>query len=326
MNEMLKANTNIVTELVNSDEAKVSLVLSEETKVIRWDWMNGKYNLTLKHDDNSIDLKRSSILKLFYQHDTHGSTPPIGRLDNVRLEDGKMKADAYFDKEDEFAMQIFGKIERGFLESVSVGITIHDGKMTEFKSKPNEYTATKWELNEVSIVNIPAIPTAGVGLSQQIKNEGDQMDLSGLTAESLTENRPDLVAEFKKMGFEDGKTEGFTSGKEEGLELGKAEGAKAETERLASIDAVAMSGYEDIVDAAKKDGESTAEDVELAIIRKQRANLSNASMARGTDGANLAAQVAELNEGANGEGEEPSDEDQAVALMDEAAKNAKGAK
>jgi len=325
MNEMLRANTDIVAELIDKDEAKVSLVLSEETKVIRWDWMNGKYNLTLKHDENSIDLGRAKILKLFYQHDTHGATPPIGRLDNVRLEDGKMKADAYFDKEDEFAMQIFGKIERGFLESVSVGITIHDGKMTEFKSKPNEYTATKWELNEVSIVNIPAIPSAGIELSQEKNTQGEDMNLSDITVDFLQENLPDVVAVFTKQGFEDGKKEGFTSGKEEGLGLGKAEGAKAETERLASIDKVAMAGYEDIVDAAKKDGKSTAEDVELAIIRKQRANISTAGAARSTDGKNLAAQTAELNAGASGGGDEPSDEDKAVALMDEAAQNAKGA-
>ena len=315
MNEALKANINIATGLINKDEAKVSLVLSEETKVIRWDWIDGKYNLILKHDLESIDLNRANILKLFYQHDTHGSTPPIGKLDNVRLEDGKLKADAYFDKEDEFAMQIFGKIERGFLESVSVGITIHDGKMKEFKSKPNEYTATKWELNEVSIVNIPAIPTAGVGLSQQTNIEGEEMNLSGLTAEALAESRPDLVAEFQKVGFDNGK--------EEGLTLGREEGAKAETTRLASIDDVAMAGYESIVADAKADGKSTAEDVELAIIRQQRANLSTASTARATDGKNLAAQTAELNAG--GSDAELSDEQQADALMDAAAKNSRGA-
>ena len=315
MNEALKANINIATGLINKDEAKVSLVLSEETKVIRWDWIDGKYNLILKHDLESIDLNRANILKLFYQHDTHGSTPPIGKLDNVRLEDGKLKADAYFDKEDEFAMQIFGKIERGFLESVSVGITIHDGKMKEFKSKPNEYTATKWELNEVSIVNIPAIPTAGVGLSQQTNIEGEEMNLSGLTAEALAESRPDLVAEFQKVGFDNGK--------EEGLTLGREEGAKAETTRLASIDDVAMAGYESIVADAKADGQSTAEDVELAIIRQQRANLSTASTARATDGKNLAAQTAELNAG--GSDAELSDEQQADALMDAAAKNSRGA-
>ena len=136
------------------------------------------------------------------------------------------------------------------------------------------------------------------------------MDLNALTAEALSEGRPELVAEFEKVGFEKGKTEGFDAGKTEGLELGKAEGAKAETERLESIDKVAMSGYEDIVDVAKKDGKSTAEDVELAIIRKQRANLSDQSTARATDGANLAAQVAQLNT-------DPNDDD---ATAKEAAK------
>ena len=326
MNEALRANTNIVSELINKDEAKVSLVLSEETKVIRWDWMNGKYNLTLKHDTENIDLSRAGILKLFYQHDTHGDTPPIGRLENVRLEEGKLKADAFFDKEDEFAMQIFGKIERGFLESVSVGITIHDGKMKEFKSKPNEYTATKWELNEVSIVNIPAIPTAGVGLSQQIKTKGDQMDLSGLTVEALTESRPDLVAEFKKLGFEDGKTEGFTSGKEEGMELGKAEGAKSEAERIESIEKLSMAGYENIIADAKLDSNATPDSVKLAIFDAIQKKSASAKNARGTDGENLAKQTAELNSEATPEQNDDAAAKAAGERMAQAGKKARGEK
>ena len=141
------------------------------------------------------------------------------------------------------------------------------------------------------------------------------MNLRGLTAEALAESRPDLVAEFQKVGFDHGK--------EEGLTLGREEGAKAETTRLASIDDVAMAGYESIVADAKADGQSTAEDVELAIIRQQRANLSTASTARSTDGTNLAAQTAELNAG--GSDAELSDEQQADALMDAAAKNSRGA-
>lgn len=320
MDEQLKANTNIVSKLVNSDEAKVPLILSDETKVIRWDRANGKYNLTLKHNKDSIDLERSNILKLFYQHDTHGNTPPIGRIDNVRLEDGKLKADAYFDKEDKFAMQIFGKIERGFLESVSVGITIHDGYMTEKKSKSiaKEYTATKWELNEVSIVNIPAIPTAGVGLSQQNNTKGNQMDLSGLTVEALTDSRPELVAELKKMGFEDGKSEGF--------EMGKAEGAKLEAKRIADIENVAMAGYEDIILAAKADGKSTAQDVKLAIFDEMQKTASSAKDARAEDGATLAAHAKELITEPTTDDKQLAEEKAAAEMMAKAGKKARGEK
>jgi HK97 family phage prohead protease len=324
MNEQLKATAHIATALVNKDEAKVPLILSEETNVIRWDWMNGKYNLKLLHGEDNIELQRAGILKLFYQHDTHGSVPPIGRLENVRLEDGKLKADAYFDKEDEFAMQIFGKIERGFLESVSVGVSILDGKMKEFKSKPNEYTATKWELNEVSIVNIPAIPTAGVGLSQQNNLEGDQMDLSAVTAEALSEARPDLVAAFEKVGFEKGKTEGLTAGKEEGVKLGKADGAKAEALRIKSIQALSIKGYESVIDEALASADMTADQVKIKLFDAQQAALTKTKEAHAKDGKSLADLGKEIGQG---EGDkELSEEEQGEALMAKAAENVRGAK
>ena len=140
-----------------------------------------------------------------------------------------------------------------------------------------------------------------------------KLEMPEIDAAFIKDNHPDIAESF------------VAEGKEAGMADGKVEGAKAEAGRVAEIEAVAMPGYENIVADAKADGTSTAEDVELAIIRKQRESLSNGKAARSTDGANLAAQTAELNAGASGEANELSEEDKAVALMDEAAKNAKGA-
>jgi len=156
----LKHAVKVDKKAIDSEKKVVSLILSDETQLIRYSWRNGRYKLKLSHEKNAVDLSRKDILKLFYQHKTHGDTPPIGKLENVRVEDKKLKADAHFDSEDEFAMTIFGKIERGFLNSVSVGIDIVDGFMVEHKNKEDEFTATKWSIHEASIVNIPAIPSA----------------------------------------------------------------------------------------------------------------------------------------------------------------------
>ncbi len=129
-----------------------------------------------------------------------------------------------------------------------------------------------------------------------------------ITAAFITENYPDIAASFVAQGEESGRTAG----------------AEAEAARITSIDAVAMAGYEDIVATAKSDGKSTANDVKLAIFDAMQKNTASAATARATDGANLAAQTAELT-GASGEVNTLSDDDKAVALMDEAAKNAKGA-
>ena len=57
---------------------------------------------------------------------------------------------------------------------------------------------------------------------------------------------------------------------------GRQEGAAAERDRIKAIEAVAVKGFESIVDAAKFDGKSTAGDVATAIIAKQKADQASA--------------------------------------------------
>jgi len=54
----------------------------------------------------------------------------------------------------------------------------------------------------------------------------------------------------------------------------KAEGAKAERERIAAIDALAMAGHEDLIAAAKACGHSAAE-VAVAIVGAEKAARAN---------------------------------------------------
>lgn len=308
-NTALKAELHIDPKLVDSQKKRVSFILSDETQVTRFSWSDGFYMLQLLHNEENIDLSRASILKLFYQHDTHGERPPIGRFENVRVEDGKLKGDAIFDEEDEFAMQIFSKIERGFLESVSVGVTVLDGYMKEFENKPSEYTATLWQLNEVSVVNIPAIPNAKVGLSQEL-NEGDVE----MTLELLQEKHPDIVQTLREEG------------RNEGLSEGKKIGADSERERILAIESLNAVGYENIIKEALSDASITAEQVKVKLFDAMQEKMQTSFAQHKEDGQQLADDLGELGGGSSAEGGDAnlSDEKAAQLAMVEAGKKIRG--
>lgn len=136
-----------------------------------------------------------------------------------------------------------------------------------------------------------------------------------LTAESFKNQYPDLAASF------------VAEGKDVGIDEGKIAGAKAEAGRVASIEAEAMPGYEDIVAAAKADGKSTAQDVKLAIFDAMKEKSVNAKKARSTDGVNLAKQVVELNADALPNADESAAEKRAAEeRMAKAGKKARGEK
>ena len=105
------------------------------------------YGFRIRLEGMNLDRFRSNPVML-YQHDKFGV---IGRWENVRIEDGRLLADAKFDSEDELARQVEGKVERGFLKGCSVGILINDMTLIG-----DVYEATATELMEASIVSIPS--------------------------------------------------------------------------------------------------------------------------------------------------------------------------
>lgn len=105
------------------------------------------HGFRIRLEGMNLDRFRSNPVML-YQHDKFSV---IGRWENVRIEDGRLLADAKFDSEDELARQVEGKVERGFLKGCSVGILINDMTLIG-----DVYEATATELMEASIVSIPS--------------------------------------------------------------------------------------------------------------------------------------------------------------------------
>lgn len=83
---------------------------------------------------------------------------PIGMWENVRIEDGKLMADAVFDLEDDRGKKIAGKVDRGFLRMASIGLRVVERSEDPKLMLPGQTspTVTKWMLREASIVGIGA--------------------------------------------------------------------------------------------------------------------------------------------------------------------------
>ena len=99
---------------------------------------------------------------MLYAHD---SMSVIGRWENLRVEDGKLLADAVFDTEDELGKKIEGKVERGFLKGCSMGL--HIKELTEGEG---EAVASKSELVEASVCAVPS-DAGAVKLYDENRNE-----------------------------------------------------------------------------------------------------------------------------------------------------------
>jgi HK97 family phage prohead protease len=105
-----------------------------------------------------------------YQHNLYGdmcNAPDpddvIGRALDVWVKDGELLVDVVFDQENEKARKIESKVERGFLNTVSVGfIRLGEARKGDKKKgeDPETYYYDGQELVEVSVVNIPSNPKA----------------------------------------------------------------------------------------------------------------------------------------------------------------------
>ena len=123
---------------------------------------------------NGIDIKSFEKNPIMLSmHDR--SILPIGKWENLRVEDKKLLGDAVFDDNDELARKIKSKVEQGILNATSIGIDIVELSEDRDLLEKGQYrpTVTKSRLFEVSIVDIPSnanalklnFPTKGIQLS-----------------------------------------------------------------------------------------------------------------------------------------------------------------
>ena len=186
---------------------------------------------------SGIDLeqfKRNPVLLWMHRRAWDGQSMPIGKIDNLRVENGKLIGTPVFDQNDEFARKIESKWESGFLRMASAAL-----EPTEVNPAPalalagqTRATVTRSKLVEVSIVDIggndEALQLCGADGKQLKLAAGEDVPALPL----LKLNEPEPTSENETGGGEEinnnNKQLKTAMNKEQLMLLGLPEGASDE--------------------------------------------------------------------------------------------------
>lgn len=148
---------------------RLRLSASSETPYLRASWWDDPWIEVLGHKSGEVDLGRlnggAAVLANHDRYTAVGDTPlaSIGAVEKAWLEDGRMVADLIISRRAGLA-DLRQDIADGLVRNVSIGYQI--GERTLIKAhddQPNEYRVTNWTPFEISLVDIPADATVGLG-------------------------------------------------------------------------------------------------------------------------------------------------------------------
>lgn len=160
---------------VNAEERTCSVVWYTGARVERYSWSEGRYMLELSMEPDAVDISRltSGTAPLLNAHSDYTLSDVIGVIENARIENGVGYATVRFSQREEVE-PIFRDVQDGILRNISMGARIDALELLEAQSgELKVYRATKWSVEELSIVPVGA-DSAAHTLAYQ-KDEGDSL-------------------------------------------------------------------------------------------------------------------------------------------------------
>jgi HK97 family phage major capsid protein len=147
-----------------TDAGTIPVTLSSEFPVQRYNWVTDeRYVEILDHSPDAVDLTRAARgIPLLMDHDSRAQ---VGRIDNVRLEDGRLRGNLRFSKRADVA-GIAQDVMDGIRQEMSVGYRVTKMTMTEKDANGVPTYRCQWMPFEGTLTAIPADPTIGVGRSE----------------------------------------------------------------------------------------------------------------------------------------------------------------
>ena len=160
---------------VNAEERTCSVVWYTGARVERYSWSEGRYMLELSMEPDAVDISRltSGTAPLLNAHSDYTLSDVIGVIENARIENGVGYATVRFSQREEVE-PIFRDVQDGILRNISMGARIDALELLEAQGgELKVYRATKWSVEELSIVPVGA-DSAAHTLAYQ-KDEGDSL-------------------------------------------------------------------------------------------------------------------------------------------------------
>lgn len=188
----------VESNLINVETRTVPFILiSKENEGERYDWWADEIFIE-KLDVNGARYER---LNTFFKDHIRSVDSAIGKVQNIRIEDGQLKADVVFGTGEE-SEKVFRKYVEGILTDCSIGYKINTTTVEQRKGEPTLVTVTDFEIRELSAVGIGFDKGATVGrelnsekgdnlMNDELKKELESLRsaVDGLTAEQQTRKK-----------------------------------------------------------------------------------------------------------------------------------------
>ncbi len=161
------------SQQAENSEIRYKVSFSSEEPYNRWGMLE-----ILQHSKDAVNLETlitTGVLLYHHGRDSNYGYLPIGGIENIALDETQRRctADILLDKDDEDAVKIAQKIDKGYIKGISVGYSVQEWQIYQEneKSADGRYVgpcavATKWTPYEISVEPVPADKTVGIGRSQ----------------------------------------------------------------------------------------------------------------------------------------------------------------
>lgn len=150
---------------------RLRLSVSSEEPYLRQSWWDDPWVEILGHNAGEVDLSRlnggAAVLANHDRYTAVGNTPlaSIGAVERAWVEAGRLFADLAISRREALA-DLRQDIADGLVRNVSIGYSINERVLTrEATDTAAEYRVTHWTPFEISLVDIPADATVGIGRS-----------------------------------------------------------------------------------------------------------------------------------------------------------------
>lgn len=176
--ELLTRTFDVTKRSIVDEESRlVRLSFSSEEPVTRQEFLGDSWIEVLGHAEGEADLERlNSSAPLLYNHDRSERENRIGVVERAWLEKDRGYAEVRISKRAEIE-GIWQDVRDGILRNVSVAYRINERKLIqENKDTPDIYRVVNWTPMEISLVDIPADPTVGVGRSEATHPQPNQKE------------------------------------------------------------------------------------------------------------------------------------------------------
>lgn len=167
----------INVSIVDEEKRVVRLSFSSEEPYLRQTWWDDPWIEVLGHKDEEVDLFRFANRATVHYNHSRRREDRIGVVLEASIKDGRGEALIQIsDRAD--VEDVWNDLKKGLLCNVSVGYKIHEKVLTKQNDDgPNEYRVILWEPVELSIVDIPADPTVGVGRGDGVETNYRVLDI-----------------------------------------------------------------------------------------------------------------------------------------------------